>query len=127
MEIIIESLDKRFNKHISYLRRLIKKVLLYLGIKNRSLEIVLVSSQTMDKNVLSFLSPNGFPGSGYKHKYLGIIYLNPDYIKKTGGDLTFMAVHGLLHLLGYDHKRKNDIIKMKTQEMKIMKRLGSPK
>jgi probable rRNA maturation factor len=35
-----------------------------------------------------------------------------------------MAVHGVLHLLGYDHVRERDASKMEALEIKMMARLG---
>ena len=32
-----------------------------------------------------------------------------------------MWIHGILHLLGYDHKKNNDYYKMKRAEDKILK------
>jgi probable rRNA maturation factor len=36
-------------------------------------------------------------------------------------EMAYMAVHGLLHLLGYDHMREEDKTNMRTIEEKIMK------
>lgn len=35
-----------------------------------------------------------------------------------------MVVHGVLHLLGYDHEKDNDAEKMEAEEIKILKELG---
>ena len=35
-----------------------------------------------------------------------------------------MAVHGVLHLLGFDHERKIEAAKMATREIQILDRLG---
>lgn len=39
-------------------------------------------------------------------------------------ELGFLTVHGILHLLGYDHGTEEDSVKMRTQEEKILTQLG---
>ena len=123
MEIIIEALDAQFNKLIPFLIKAVRLTAAFLGLKKRSIEIVLLK-RGFNKNVWSFSQPKSFPAPDKKQKSLGIIYLNPDFIKKSGDDIVYMLIHGILHLLGYDHKVKNDIIKMKKEEDRIMKYLN---
>ena len=40
--------------------------------------------------------------------------------------LTHLAVHGFLHLLGYDHENDRDARKMERIEVKILAGLGVP-
>jgi probable rRNA maturation factor len=40
--------------------------------------------------------------------------------------LTHLAIHGYLHLLGYDHENDRDAEKMERLERKILKRLAVP-
>lgn len=88
------------------------------------LDIYLVGRAKMEKNVLSFEADNSFPRPDLApRKSLGEIYLNLNYIKKNGEDFSFMLIHGFLHLLGYDHMKKNDRIEMEAQEELILKRL----
>jgi probable rRNA maturation factor len=37
-----------------------------------------------------------------------------------------MTVHGVLHLLGYDHQKKREAERMEAKERKILARLGYP-
>ena len=37
-----------------------------------------------------------------------------------------MVIHGVLHLIGYDHNTETDAKKMESLEVKIMKQLGFP-
>ncbi len=39
-------------------------------------------------------------------------------------ELAFLAVHGMLHLLGYDHEEENERVLMRTLEDKLMEGLG---
>ena len=40
-------------------------------------------------------------------------------------EITILAIHGLLHLLGYDHEIDNDAINMETEERRLLKILGN--
>lgn len=64
-------------------------------------------------DVLSFnLNAEGF---------LGEIYICPQYIKKTvekyEEELLRVIIHGILHLLGYEHKAKLDDISKQKEDM----------
>ncbi len=109
------------------------------GKNNIAVEIFLVGNKEMrflnktlrkkDKptNILSFSEPKNFPHPELKNKktrYLGAIYLNISYIKKEAKDtlvdtnflMVELLIHGMLHLFGFVHKRKNDRIKMEKKE-----------
>lgn len=119
--MVVESWSRRFNSLKPAIRKTALKLGRFLRIKRASVEILLVGDGFMKKNVLSFPAPRRFPRPDTKNRALGEIYLNPAYIRKNGEDLTYMLTHGLLHLLGYDHKKKNDIIRMENKERKLMK------
>ncbi|MGI6112914.1 MAG: rRNA maturation RNase YbeY [Mahellales bacterium] len=42
-------------------------------------------------------------------------------------ELSFLVVHGMLHLLGYDHQRPEDRRVMREREEKILSSLGVPR
>lgn len=44
--------------------------------------------------------------------------------KKSDEHLAHMILHGILHLLGYDHERRGDAEKMEEAEVRILKELG---
>ncbi len=77
-------------------------------------------------NVLSFDAQKDFPRPDLnkKTKYLGEIYINPSYIKKHKESQEAMLTHGLLHLLGFNHERESDKIRMHKLEKKISSVLG---
>lgn len=124
MKITVESWDKKFNKLTPKIKKAALKLGRFLDIKNGYAEIYLVSASFMQKNVLSFPAPKNFPRPDIKEKPLGEIYLNPDYIERHGENLDYMLIHGFLHLLGYDHKKKNDIIRMEKKEKECLTSLS---
>jgi len=78
-------------------------------------------------NVLSFPSKNA-PG------HLGDIVLAFETIagearsqrKPLAHHLAHLAVHGFLHLVGYDHERSKDAIAMEQAEREILRQLAIP-
>ncbi|MGI2326548.1 rRNA maturation RNase YbeY [Planococcus sp. YIM B11945] len=65
-------------------------------------------------------------------RVLGDIIISLDRTKEQAADyghsfereLGFLAVHGFLHLLGYDHMNKEDEIKMFSRQEEILSSLG---
>jgi probable rRNA maturation factor len=80
-------------------------------------------------NVLSFPSPDG-PGG--EPRFLGDIVLAFETIEREAGTegkplahhVAHLAVHGALHLLGYDHERESEAEKMELRERIILAQLG---
>ena len=80
-------------------------------------------------NVLSFagsgLLPNG-------HRLLGDLVICAPVVarearvqrKALEAHWAHMTVHGLLHLLGMDHVRPREALKMESEEVQILDRLG---
>ena len=100
-----------------------------LNERNTHLDIFLVSKRKMSAinrthrgknhstNVLAFEPPCNFPVSSDHEIELGEIYLCPSHIKKHKEDIYNMLLHGVLHLVGFNHENKSDRIKMeKTEE-----------
>jgi probable rRNA maturation factor len=46
-----------------------------------------------------------------KNQIFGEITICPEYAKKEKIEIIDLVIHGLIHLLGYDHKTKTDIKK----------------
>jgi probable rRNA maturation factor len=61
-----------------------------------------------------------------KNIYLGDVAISYEIINKRSKNSNFflefdkMWIHGYLHLLGHDHKKKKDFTKMKKLEEKIL-------
>ncbi len=91
------------------------------------------STRKKDKptNVLSFT----YGQSSHNNTlFLGDIMLCPAVIaeealaqgKSESQHSTHLLVHGLLHLLGYDHENAEDALKMEQREISILAKLGHP-
>jgi probable rRNA maturation factor len=78
-------------------------------------------------NVLSFPSPAGDCGP-----LLGDIVVAFEYVSEEARDagrslrdhLAHMLVHGMLHLLGFDHENESEAEKMEALERRILAKLG---
>jgi probable rRNA maturation factor len=87
-------------------------------------------------NVLSFpaLQPTGPSGPDDAPRMLGDIAIAYETTRKEADDeqkpfdhhLSHLAVHGFLHLLGYDHEKDDDAEAMETLEQQILAQLGIP-
>ncbi len=129
MEIRIEVMGKSLQVYKPVLAKKGRQIAAALKIK-KPIDVFLVDSETMRKlnrkyrrknkstNVLSFTAPLHFPTDS-----LGEIYLDPKYIEKKNENLPFMLLHGVLHILGYDHERKSDRIRMERKEASLLSRL----
>jgi probable rRNA maturation factor len=87
-------------------------------------------------NVLSFpaLQPTGSGGPDDAPRMLGDIAIAYETTRKEADDeqkpfdhhLSHLAVHGFLHLIGYDHENDDDAEAMETLEQEILAQLGIP-
>ncbi len=112
-----------------------RRILRILKITNAELDIILLPDKDIaalkkrfikkqtEPNVLAFTEPIAFPHPETKKRYLGEVYLNKDILKKSPERLSPLLLHGILHLLGHDHKKKADIMKMEGLEEKILAKL----
>ncbi|MDD2432148.1 MAG: rRNA maturation RNase YbeY [Clostridia bacterium] len=75
------------------------------------------------------------PISGFEIHLLGEIVLSLERVKKQAQEykhsflreLAFLTVHGLLHLLGYDHQGEKDTAEMRKIEEEILNSLHYPR
>ena len=154
-EISEDFFEKIIKKSEDFLEKNIKKILKGEGIKeNYTLEIVLLGQRKMrsinkrymgtnrvtdvlsfpflevaktTKKDLQFIEPKE------TEKSLGEILLCPSKIKRNAKkfkkgfkeELTLVFIHGILHLLGYDHKNKEMTKRMRKREKEIIQALGS--
>jgi probable rRNA maturation factor len=90
-------------------------------------------------DVLSFALEETDPQSpqvcGYQDNILGDIVISTDRVRSQAveyghsfeRELLYLAVHGTLHLLGYDHETEEDKIQMRQKEEIVLKLLGLPR
>jgi probable rRNA maturation factor len=87
-------------------------------------------------NVLSFpaLQPSGPGGPDEAPRMLGDIAIAYETTRRQADDeqkpfdhhLSHLAVHGFLHLIGFDHEKDGDAEAMETLEQEILAQLGIP-
>ena len=87
-------------------------------------------------NVLSFpaLPPTGESGPDEAPRMLGDIAIAYETMRREADDeqkpfdhhLSHLAIHGFLHLMGYDHETDDDAEAMETLEQQILAQLGIP-
>ena len=117
------------------IKALADTILKKMHVRGATLDIFLLGNKEMtalkarfikkktEPNVLSFPEPAKFPHPEMKKRYLGEIYLNRDILKKSPERAKVLLLHGVLHLLGYDHKKRSDIVEMESLEKKMLESL----
>jgi probable rRNA maturation factor len=119
-------------KKVSKIKPFLKKkkivftILLTNSIKMKKLNYKFRNiNKTTDVLSFPFFSPNNIKISK-KNFYIGDIAVGYEiinsYSKKNNFILEFEKtwIHGLLHLVGYDHKKNKDYLKMSRAEKKIL-------
>lgn len=80
-------------------------------------------------NVLSFPAP---PGAASASGLLGDLVICPAVLraearsqhKAARAHWAHLVVHGVLHLLGYDHERDDEALRMERREIRALRALG---
>ncbi len=117
------------HNEIKIIKKYVKKCLREENVKGSSFNIILITNEEIKKlnakyrnieketDVISFaLEDEKNEKFFLKERVLGDIYISVDKAKSQSNEyghslkreLSFLAVHGLLHLLGYDHIEKED-------------------
>ena len=125
-EIFFNNLCKLFPKKFQFVNKKIYLTLLLSNNKN----IKKLNKKFRNKNkhtdILSFPSEQK---KKLKEDYLGDIIISYNYMNKPKNlntydfkeKVTKIFIHGFLHLLGFDHIKKKDYLKMLSEEEKIFK------
>lgn len=80
-------------------------------------------------NVLSFSGPGALPDGEW---HLGeIVICAPvmarearDQAKDISAHWAHITVHGVLHLLGFDHQRPDEALRMEALEVRVLRKMG---
>ena len=133
-----------YDKDYSYLDRVIKRTLMKEKASASIFSIIFVSEeeiQTINKtyrqidkvtDVISFAFEDNKDDFMLENRVLGDIYIciprmisqAKEYGHSETRELSFLVVHGLLHLLGYDHMNKEDEEKMFGLQKEILDEEG---
>ena len=132
----IERPEKYFNKKLKKISKIVK----FFEGKNITFTILLTSSLNMKKlnkkfrnrnkstDVLSFpfLPSNNLKFTKQKKLYIGDVATSYEIINSRSKKSNFLLefdkvwVHGLLHLMGYNHVKNKDYFKMNRIEKRIL-------
>lgn len=138
--VVILIHEPRFKKHRALVRRVLLHGMKQEKLKRHAVTVVLTNDKAIrtlnhdyrgrnkPTNVLSF--PDDSETGDIRH--LGDIVLAYETIvkearaqgKTTGDHLSHLVLHGLLHLLGYDHEKDGDANRMETKEIKLLAGIG---
>ncbi|HHX32935.1 MAG TPA: rRNA maturation RNase YbeY [Mollicutes bacterium] len=126
------------NENYEFLNSLLDKALLKLNLKNVSFSVILENDEVIKKlnkkyrNINKTTDVLSFPLNDDLNlpiKLLGDIYISIPQMKgqakeyETGEkrELSFLVIHGLLHLLGHDHEDEEDRKIMRKLEEELLK------
>ena len=124
----IENPKNYFNKKIFKLNKILNKK------KKIELSILLTDNKNMKKLNSKFRGKNkptdvlSFPTD--KKDYIGDIAISFELVNKKSNlsnfnyELDRLWIHGYLHLIGYDHKKYKDYLKMIKRENQLINKLN---
>lgn len=145
MTITILTHDPRWKGLLPTVKRAAEAALVKQRIKKSALTILLTNDaeikalnhqyrcKNKPTNVLSFPDGSEEIGAGGKPvKYLGDVVLAYETIAREAGaqnktlkaHLAHLTIHGVLHLLGYDHEVEKEAKAMESLEIAILARMG---
>lgn len=116
----VTALETRFHLLVPAVRAYTACVLNVLGRSAWGVEIYLVGNSVMKMNVLSYPAPADMPRPDWDGRFLGELYVNPREARARGEQLQTLLIHGILHLVGYDHEQKKDILDMQAEEGRLL-------
>lgn len=147
MEVYIENTQNKIpvNRNlVTKLNETMNKAAEIHGLSNQEMSIIFVDNIQIQKinrdyrdkdqvtDVISFALNDDDTAFAWEKNDLGDIYISLERAKEQSIDyghsfereVCYLAVHGLLHLLGYDHINKDDKEKMREKEEEIMAEVG---
>ena len=130
-DLFFQKICNAFPKKYKFLHKKVSFTLLLSNNKNIQKLNKLFRKKNKPTDILSFPLTKKFRVS--KQTYLGDIIISYNFINKPKSlntklfrkKVTKIFIHGFLHLLGFDHKKKKDYIKMLKEEGRIYKSIIS--
>ena len=127
-------------EHIEVAKGIAEETLINQKIADAELNVVFVSKTKIKKinkeyrgkntvtDVISFALEEGKPILAGTTRILGDIYIAPQIAKKNAKkyghslkrELAFLTIHGVLHLLGYDHQEETEEQRMIEKQEEIL-------
>ena len=138
---IYNTTNYNVTKEIKYMKKYLKKCLKVENVQNAVFNVILVDNKKIkelntkyrniekETDVISFALEDEKAENFFLNKRtLGDIYISVDkaisqskeYGHSLTRELSFLSVHGLLHLLGYDHMKKEDEKVMFARQERIL-------
>lgn len=131
-------------KELEQIKKLMELAIKYEGLGNVEFNIIIVDNEYIHKlnkehrgidretDVITFALEDYEDVTYDNYRLLGDIYISIDKAKSQAEEyghsflreLSFLAVHGFLHLLGYDHMNEEDEKIMFTRQEKILDEAG---
>ncbi|MBW2452268.1 MAG: rRNA maturation RNase YbeY [Deltaproteobacteria bacterium] len=140
VKIAIENRQKKVKIKKSPLRKVAQTILNVSGCPDALLSVLIVDDAAIQEinrdylhkdqptNVISFAMQEG-DGAGIQPQLLGDVVISAETAERdaaeaqvtTEEELYFLLLHGILHLLGYDHERgsKADAQRMRSREQEL--------
>ena len=140
---IIKEVDEQVEE-LEEVKKVVEYALKYLKIENSLFNIIIVDKETIHKlnkeyrgidretDVISFALEDDETFNNDKVRVLGDIYIclskakeqSIEYGHSNLRELSFLSIHGLLHLLGYDHMTPEDEKVMFSLQDEILNSYG---
>ncbi len=134
MKTVKISLFNETSEDVKEIEKLLKKIFKNISEK-KTMQIILVTQESiheMNKTYRNIDKPTdvlSFPNDEPKEKSLGDIFISieqariqaKDYEHSFEREIGFLAVHGFLHLLGYDHHTPEEEEIMIYEQERILK------
>ena len=134
-------------KELENLKKVIDKAIEIEEINNVEFNVIIVDNERiheinreyrhkdMPTDVISFALEDDESFPGIDMRVLGDIYISLDKVYEQSEayghsffrELAFLTVHGLLHLLGYDHMEEDDEKRMFSRQELILNEAGITK
>ena len=126
-DIFFQKICKAFPKKYRFLNKKVSLTLLLSNNKNIQKLNKIFRKKNKPTDILSF--PLNKKVKISKQTYLGDVIISYNFINKPKSlntklfkdKVTKIFIHGFLHLLGFDHKKNKDYIKMLKKEGQIYK------